>query len=104
MLYEMATGQQAFSSATTAVSHDAILNRAPLPVTSVNPPLPPKLEEIINKALEKGRDLRYQRSSVECQRGWKAAGDAEIDLSSAGLPERTHRRRRAPESASPPEQ
>ena len=63
VLYEMATGRQTFSGATTAVIHDAILNRAPTPITSLNPQLPPKLEEIINKALEKDRDLRYQHAS-----------------------------------------
>ena len=63
VLYEMASGRQAFSGATTAVIHDAILNRASVPVSSSNPSLPAKLEEIINKALEKGRDLRYQHAS-----------------------------------------
>jgi hypothetical protein len=63
VLYEMATGRQAFYGATSAVIHDAILNRAPTPITSANPQLPPKLEEIINKALEKDRDLRYQHAS-----------------------------------------
>jgi Tol biopolymer transport system component len=63
VLYEMATGQQAFSGATTAVIHDAILNRAPVPSSSLNSSLPAKLEEIINKALEKDRDLRYQHAS-----------------------------------------
>jgi serine/threonine protein kinase len=60
VLYEMATGQQAFSGATTAVIHDAILNRSPVAITSVNPQSPPDLDRIINKALEKERDLRYQ--------------------------------------------
>jgi Tol biopolymer transport system component len=63
VLYEMATGQQAFSGTTTAVIYDAILNRAHVPVTSVNPLLPPKLEEIIAKALEKDRDLRCQTAA-----------------------------------------
>jgi serine/threonine protein kinase len=63
VLYEMATGRQTFSGATTAVIHDAILNRAPTPITSLNSQLPPKMEEITNKALEKDRELRYQHAS-----------------------------------------
>jgi TolB-like protein len=63
VLYEMATGKQAFSGTTTAVIHDAILNRAPTSPIYLNPGLPPKLEEIINKALEKDRDVRYQIAS-----------------------------------------
>jgi serine/threonine protein kinase/TolB-like protein/Tfp pilus assembly protein PilF len=63
VLYEMATGQRAFSGGTTAVIHDAILNRAPMPLVRLNPELPDKLEEIINKALEKSREMRYQSAS-----------------------------------------
>jgi hypothetical protein len=60
VLYEMATGQIAFSGTTSAVIHDAILNRAPVPVGRLNPAISHKLEEIIAKALEKDRKLRYQ--------------------------------------------
>jgi tetratricopeptide (TPR) repeat protein/predicted Ser/Thr protein kinase len=63
VLYEMATGKQAFGGTTTAVIHDAILNRAPTSPLSLNPNLPTKLEDVINKALEKDRDLRYQSAS-----------------------------------------
>jgi eukaryotic-like serine/threonine-protein kinase len=58
VLYEMATGRQAFTGSTTGVIADSILNRAPIPAGRVNPELPPKLEEIITKALEKDRRLR----------------------------------------------
>src|SRR5215467_1714933 len=59
----MATGRPAFSGTTTASIHDAILNRTPTSPVQLNPELPPKLGEIINKALEKDRDLRYQHAS-----------------------------------------
>ncbi len=63
VLYEMATGRQAFSGNTTAVIHEAILNRAPTALVRLNPQIPPRLEEIVNKALEKERKLRYQNAS-----------------------------------------
>jgi len=63
VLYEMATGQRAFSGQTAAILHDAILNRAPAPMRKVNPGLPPKLEAIVSKALEKDRELRYPYAS-----------------------------------------
>jgi eukaryotic-like serine/threonine-protein kinase len=63
VLYEMATGHMAFSGNTTAVIFEAILHHAPASPLHLNPHLPPKLEEILNKALEKDRDLRYQHAS-----------------------------------------
>ena len=63
VLYEMATGRQAFSGNTTGVIQEAILNRDPAAASRANPDIPEKLEEIIDKALEKDRNLRYQHAS-----------------------------------------
>ena len=63
VLFEMATGHQAFPGETSAIVFDAILNREPVPVSVLNRQIPQKLEEIIHKALEKDPQLRYQNAS-----------------------------------------
>jgi serine/threonine protein kinase/Tol biopolymer transport system component len=63
VLYEMATGKQAFTGPTTATIFEALLNRYPNPPSRWNPDLPPDVDRIIMKALEKDKDMRYQTAS-----------------------------------------
>ena len=63
VLYEMVTGQLAFPGKTPGVIMEAILNRAPIPATLMNSQVPPQLEEIIDKALERDCDFRYQTAA-----------------------------------------
>jgi len=63
VMYEMGTGRPAFRGQTTALLHDAILNRAPKPMHEIIPELPAALNRIVEKALEKDRKLRYQSAA-----------------------------------------
>jgi serine/threonine protein kinase len=60
VLYEMATGELAFSGSSSGVIFEAILNRNPPAASTLNPKLPAKLEEVISKSLDKDREMRYQ--------------------------------------------
>jgi eukaryotic-like serine/threonine-protein kinase len=101
VLYEMATGRKPFTGNSTSIITEAILHRAPIPAGQLNPALPHRLEEVVNKALEKDRNLRIQHASdlrAELQRlkrdtdsgrrlevaaGSGTAGTAEVAISSA---------------------
>src|SRR5271156_6558614 len=82
VLYEMATGRQAFSGPTSGTIFEAILNRAPVSPVRLNSDLPHELERILNKALEKDRNLRYQHASdirADLQRLERDTGSARTD-------------------------
>jgi TolB-like protein/Tfp pilus assembly protein PilF len=86
VLYEMATGQQAFTGSTSAVIFNAILTKAPTSPVRLNPEVQPKLEEIINKALEKERKLRCQTASemrADLQRLKRASDSGRIAIEAA---------------------
>src|SRR5258707_530034 len=105
LLYEMATGRQAFSGATGGAIIEAVLTRSPAPARSINPTIPPRLEEIISKALHKNRDQRYQhaadiRSDLQqlergSDSGWRAADQitqtAQLSYNAALHPTGEHR-------------
>src|SRR6266478_2579792 len=96
LLYEMATGRQAFGGGTGGMVIEAVLTRSPASVRSINPDIPPRLEEIINKALHKDRHQRYQHAAeirAELQRlergvdsGWRLAQEdaGSVEPSTAG--------------------
>src|SRR5260221_6020424 len=105
LLYEMATGRQAFSGATGGAIIEAVLTRSPVPARTINPDLPPRLEEIISKALHKNRDQRYQHAAdiranlQQLERGsdsgWRAADQitqtAQLSSNAAIHPTGEHR-------------
>jgi tetratricopeptide (TPR) repeat protein len=63
VLYEMAAGKRPFAEKNIVLTMDAVLHKRPVAPTEINPELPPELEQIINKALEKDRSLRYQSAA-----------------------------------------
>jgi len=87
VLYEMATGTLPFRGESSAVITESILNRTPLAAIRLNPDLPPKLEDVINRALEKDRNLRYQHASdmkSELQRLKRDTDTGRVSAASSG--------------------
>jgi serine/threonine protein kinase len=99
VLYEMATGAPPFRGDTTGIIFDSILNRDPVAPVRLNPDLPPKLEEIINRALEKDRNLRFQHASdlhAELQRVKRDSSSGRLPVSAAHQTEREEIQSRPP--------
>jgi serine/threonine protein kinase/tetratricopeptide (TPR) repeat protein len=87
VLYEMATGKQTFTGSSSAEIFDAILNRTPVAAVRLNPEIPAGLEHIINRALEKDRELRYQHAAdmrAELQRLKRDTDTSRVPVASSG--------------------
>src|SRR5215467_6702886 len=85
VLYEMVTGSLPYRGETSGVIFEAILNRAPVPPIRLNPGLPPRFEDIINRALEKDRELRYQHASEMKSEFMRLKRDADSGRATAAV-------------------
>lgn len=119
LLYEMATGRQAFGGGTGGAIIEAVLTKPPVPMRNINPGIPLGLEAIVDKALEKDRDQRYQRAAdvrADLHRlrqagdsNWKDSGDdtgsvfVSATLRSSAIAGRKSRSSTAPVAAARPE-
>src|SRR5208283_2218706 len=102
VMYEMATGGLPFHGETSGVIFDAIMNRAPVAAVRMNPDLPPRLEDVINRALEKDRDLRYQHAVDIKSELLRLKRDTESGRSGAGSSSAMPLRQSSEQNAAPP--
>jgi len=93
VLYEMATGTQPFRGESSGVIFNSILEKVPVPPVQLNPDLPTKLQEIISKALEKDRNLRYQHASEIRTDLQRLKRDTESSKTSAAVVESKSKKR-----------
>ena len=105
VIYEMATGSLPFRGESSGVIFEAILNRDPLPALRLNPNLPPKLEDVINKALEKDREMRYQHASemrIDLKRLQRETQSSRMPVAASGTVAAASAEHLTPPSGTPP--